>query len=151
MGVEAKAKADAEETARKEKAQLVALEEEIAKTQVQHRTSMSQLEKNLSDLGGKLQKAENNFSPWAEITDAKRHLGDMQRDVDQEMNHMEQQLLSNPQASDASADSPKVDALQEELVQSRQQRRSSLSAVSEGLAELSAKIETAEGSWSPWN
>jgi len=146
-----KKKSEAEERAGKEKAQLVVLEEKIAKTQVQHRTFMSQLEQNLSDLDGKLEKAENNLSPWADITDAKQHLGEMQRAVDQEMNHTEQQLLSNPQASDASADSPKVNALQEELLQRKLQRRSSLSALSETLSELGTKIETAEGSWAPWN
>merc|ERR1719510_1375641 len=148
---EDKAGAGAEEKAwLEEKAQLAALEEEVAKQRVQHRTSLSQLEKNLSDLGDKLQKAESNMSPWAEITDAKRHLVEMQRDNNQEMNDAEQQLLSNPQSSGASANSPKVNALQEELEQSRQQRRELLSAVSETLAALSTKIETAEGSWAPW-
>merc|ERR1711920_86873 len=97
------------------------LETEVAKSKEERKTSLSGVQKSLSNLSDKLDKAESKFAPWQEIANVKQQLGDVQRTVDQEIGSTEQQLNSQPKCEG----SPKVDALAKELAGSKEQRRKS--------------------------
>jgi len=123
------------------------LQTEVAKSEEERRTSLSGVKTTLSNLSEKLENAQSKVSPWQDIAAAKQQLGDVQREVEQELDTAERALESQPEFWG----SPKVDALAKELTESKQQRRRSLSDVQDNLSDLVAKLENAETSWAPWN
>merc|ERR1719330_109415 len=127
--------------------QVAALHLELAQSQDEHRASLAKVTRSLSELSAKLNGAEASWTPWAEVNTLKQEVAEMKnalehqiKDAKQKQERVEVQEVSSPQAR----------ALQGEVAKIQVQRRQSLSDVSQSLAEINTKLQTAETSWSAW-
>lgn len=127
--------------------QVVALQAELAKTKDEHQASLSKVTRSLSGLTNKLMGAESRWAPWDEVNTLKQEVAEMRGalehqiiDAKQQQERVEVQEPSSPQAR----------ALQGLVAKSHVQRRKSLTDVTQGLAEIDSKLQTAETSWDVW-
>jgi len=129
------------------------LQLELAHSYEEHRTSISKVSEDLSVLNNKLANAESSMLPWSEVAAAKQHVADMQTAIDEHINDAKQKqegVESSQGILDVLTTSREVRDMQEGVINNQRQRRKSLSEVSESLVAVSAKLDSAEASWSCW-
>merc|ERR1711920_976234 len=125
------------------------LQLEVAKSEQQRRSSLTDVSHRLVDIAGKLDNSRVALAPWLEVKALKEEVAEMQRNIDEEIDDAAQQLGGAPKGGMLSRFS-QTGALQKELIESQQQRRESLTEVSVNLTTLSARLDNAESSFLPW-
>merc|ERR1740139_1257464 len=63
---------------------------ELAKSQEERRTSLSQVSQSLSEISDKLDTAGKGWTPWTEVSSAKQQVADMQDIVDKQLSDAKQ-------------------------------------------------------------
>lgn len=125
---------------------------ELAQSQYERKSSLSKVSRSLSELSDQLDKAETSWAPWSQIDQVKQQLSTMQATVDDQIKDakQKQEEMEGQQAFNGLMTSKQVRTLQEGLVRTQSQRRTSLTEVSRSLSELSEKLVKADSSWAPW-
>lgn len=130
--------------------QAEALKTEVAKTEAQRKNSLTDVEKNLSEIKEKLSSAEGKMAPWGEVKGAKAKLESLQREVGEQISDAEQKLAEAPPEEGGLLETfTEVPALRKELSEKQLKRKQSLTEVSESLAAIGAKLDGASSSWKP--
>jgi len=126
------------------------LKMELARSEAERRTSLSKVSRSLSELSTQLENTERSFLPWSEVSNTKQQVTEIQHVIEQQaaeakqkQDAMESQLSPWPWSE--------TRAVQEGIAKSQQQRRRSLSDVSQSLEEINQKLDNAEASWAPWD
>lgn len=127
--------------------QVSALQLELAKSKEEHKAHLAKVTRSLSDLSKKLDGAESSWAPWVEVNTLKQEVAEMRSALDHQITDAQQQQ-ERVQVQEAS--SPQARTLQGEVAKAHVLRRRSLSDVSQSMAEVDAKLKSAEKSWEPW-
>jgi len=132
-----------------EKMAFDAMKHELEKSEAERWDSLRQLSQELSGLVARLASAEARASPWSKINDAKAQVEAVKSRVGEQINDAKQKqerIESQPQST-----SRKFRAMRDGVVKSQLERRASLSDVQDELTSISAKLHTAQASWTPWS
>merc|ERR1719350_861670 len=110
---------------------------------------MVKVAQGLSELTTKLENAGSSLSPWADVSDTKQYVAGLQNSIDGQIVDAQQKAdsMEEQQANNGLLSSHELHTMQEGYVKNQQQRRRSLTEVSQTLSEISYKLDTAEASW----